>query len=64
MAEVDAALIRHARILVDSHSVCVLKAGELIGAGLAAGDMVEVGELLHSTPAGSMEGTLRGLHGC
>lgn len=52
MAEVDTALIRRARILVDSRSACVLEAGELIGAGLAAGDMVEVGELLRSTPAG------------
>ncbi len=46
MAEVDATLIRRARILVDSRSACALEAGELIGAGLAPGDMVEVGELL------------------
>ena len=65
MAEVDTALIHRARILVDSHSACVLETGELIGAGLAAGDVVEVGELLRSTPAGgAWRGTLRGLHGC
>lgn len=52
MAEVDTALIRRARILVDSRSACVSEAGELIGARLAAEDMVEVGELLRSMPAG------------
>jgi ornithine cyclodeaminase/alanine dehydrogenase-like protein (mu-crystallin family) len=52
MAEVDTALIRRARILVDSRSACALEAGELIGVGLAAEDMVEVGELLRSMPAG------------
>jgi ornithine cyclodeaminase len=52
MAEVDTALIRRARILVDSRSACALEAGELIGAGLAAEDMVEVGSLLRSMPAG------------
>jgi ornithine cyclodeaminase len=52
MAEVDTALIRRARVLVDSRSACALEAGELIGAGLAAEDMVEVGELLRSVPAG------------
>ena len=51
MVEVDTALIRRAHS-VDSRSACVLEAGELIDAGLAAGDMVEVGELLRSTPAG------------
>jgi ornithine cyclodeaminase/alanine dehydrogenase-like protein (mu-crystallin family) len=51
MAEVDTALIRRARIVVDSRSACALEAGELIGAGLAAEDMVEVGELLRSMPA-------------
>lgn len=52
MAEVDTALIHRARILVDSRSACALEAGELISAGLAAEDMVEVGELLRSSPAG------------
>ncbi|KAF8495907.1 NAD-P-binding protein [Russula emetica] len=52
MAEVDTALIRRARILVDSRSACALEAGELIRAGLAAEDMVEVGELLRSKPVG------------
>jgi ornithine cyclodeaminase len=52
MAEVDTALIRRARILVDSRGACALEAGELIAAGLAAEDMVEVGELLRSSPAG------------
>jgi ornithine cyclodeaminase/alanine dehydrogenase-like protein (mu-crystallin family) len=51
MVEVDTALIRRARIVVDSRSACALEAGELIGAGLAAEDMVEVGELLRSMPA-------------
>lgn len=46
MAEVDPTLIRRARVLVDSRSACGLEAGELISAGLAPGDMVEVGELL------------------
>jgi len=46
MAEVDSTLIRRARVLVDSRTACGLEAGELIGAGLAPGDMVEVGELL------------------
>jgi ornithine cyclodeaminase len=46
MAEVDSTLVRRARVLVDSRSACGLEAGELIGAGLAPGDMVEVGELL------------------
>jgi ornithine cyclodeaminase/alanine dehydrogenase-like protein (mu-crystallin family) len=46
MAEADAALVRRARrVLVDSRSACALEAGELIAAGLAPGDMVEVGEL-------------------
>ena len=52
MSEVDTALIRRARILVDSRSACALEAGELIGAGFAAENMIEVGELLHSMPAG------------
>jgi len=52
MAEVDTALIRRARILVDSRSACALEAGELIGAGTAPEDTVEVGELLRSTPTG------------
>jgi ornithine cyclodeaminase/alanine dehydrogenase-like protein (mu-crystallin family) len=52
MAEVDTALIHRARLLVDSRSACALEAGELIGAGLKAKDMVEVGELLRSRPAG------------
>ena len=52
MAEVDTALIRRARILVDSRSACALEAGKLIRAGLAAEDMVGVGELLRSSPAG------------
>jgi ornithine cyclodeaminase/alanine dehydrogenase-like protein (mu-crystallin family) len=46
MAEVDSTLIRRARVLVDSRTACGLEAGELIGAGLSPGDMVEVGELL------------------
>jgi ornithine cyclodeaminase/alanine dehydrogenase-like protein (mu-crystallin family) len=46
MAEVDSTLIRRARVLVDSRTACGLEAGELIGAGLTPGDMVEVGELL------------------
>ena len=46
MAEVDPTLVRRARVLVDSRSACSLEAGELIGAGLAPSDMVEVGELL------------------
>jgi ornithine cyclodeaminase/alanine dehydrogenase-like protein (mu-crystallin family) len=58
MAEVDTALIHRARILVDSRSACALEAGELIGAGLAAEDMVEVGELLRSSPAGGVEAEL------
>ncbi len=46
MAEADAELVRRARrVLVDSRSACTLEAGELIAAGLAPGDMVEVGEL-------------------
>jgi ornithine cyclodeaminase/alanine dehydrogenase-like protein (mu-crystallin family) len=58
MAEVDTALIHRARILVDSRSACALEAGELIGAGLAAEDLVEVGELLRSSPAGGVEAEL------
>jgi len=46
MAEVDSTLVRRARVLVDSRSACGLEAGELIDAGLAPGDMIEVGELL------------------
>lgn len=46
MAEVDSTLIHRARVLVDSRTACGLEAGELIGAGLAPEDMVEVGELL------------------
>lgn len=46
MAEVDPTLVRRARVLVDSRSACSLEAGELIGAGLAPSDMIEVGELL------------------
>jgi ornithine cyclodeaminase/alanine dehydrogenase-like protein (mu-crystallin family) len=46
MAEVDSMLVRRARVLVDSRTACGLEAGELIGAGLAPSDMVEVGELL------------------
>ena len=52
MAEVETALIHRARILVDSRSACALEAGELIRAGVPAEDMVEVGDLLHSIPAG------------
>ncbi|KAH9961972.1 NAD-P-binding protein [Russula dissimulans] len=51
MAEVDSALIRRARVVVDSRSACALEAGELIGAGIAPEDMVQVGELLRSIPA-------------
>ncbi|KAI9461397.1 NAD-P-binding protein [Russula earlei] len=50
MAEVDSALIRRARVLVDSRSACALEAGELICAGIAPEDMVEVGELLLRAP--------------
>lgn len=52
MVEVETALIHGARILVDSRSACALEAGELIGAGVAVEDMVKVGDLLHSIPAG------------
>lgn len=54
MSEVDTALIRRARILVDSRSACALEAGELIGAGVTAENMIEVGELLRSIPAGGV----------
>ncbi|KAI0248542.1 NAD-binding protein [Lactifluus subvellereus] len=51
MAEVDTALIRRARILVDSRSACAVEAGELITAGVRPGDVVEVGDLLsHGAP--------------
>jgi ornithine cyclodeaminase/alanine dehydrogenase-like protein (mu-crystallin family) len=54
MAEVYTTPIRRAHILVDSCSAYAPEAGELIGTGhsLAAEDMVEVGELMRSTPAG------------
>ena len=52
MAEVETTLIHRARILVNSRSACALEAGELIAAGVAVEDMVEVGDLLHSIPAG------------
>jgi ornithine cyclodeaminase/alanine dehydrogenase-like protein (mu-crystallin family) len=51
MAEVDTALIRRARILVDSRSACAVEAGELIAAGVQPEDVVEVGELLCRAPA-------------
>jgi ornithine cyclodeaminase len=51
MAEVDTALIRRGRILVDSRSACAVEAGELIAAGVRPEDVVEVGELLLSRGA-------------
>jgi len=51
MVEVDPELIRRARVVVDSRGACALEAGELIGAGIAPEDMVQVGELLRSAPA-------------
>ena len=48
----ESALIHRARILVDSRSACAPEAGELIAAGVAVEDRVEVGDLLHSIPAG------------
>ena len=54
MVEVDAALIRRARVvLVDSRSACAVEAGELIAAGVPPEGMVEVGELLRrASPTG------------
>ena len=57
MAEVDTALIRRGRILVDSRSACAVEAGELIVAGVRPEDVVEVGELLLSRGAHTGTGT-------
>ncbi|KAI6041921.1 hypothetical protein EDC04DRAFT_2564961 [Pisolithus marmoratus] len=47
MIEVDRDLIRRAgTVTVDSIEACVIEAGELIAAGLRAGDMIEIGRLV------------------
>jgi len=47
MAEVEDDLIRRAgKILVDSREACQREAGELVSAGIALRDMVEVGQVL------------------
>ncbi|KAI6149841.1 NAD-binding protein [Pisolithus tinctorius] len=47
MIEVDCGLINRAEmIVVDSVKACAIEAGELIAAGLNAGDMVEIGRLV------------------
>ncbi|KAI0048146.1 NAD(P)-binding protein [Auriscalpium vulgare] len=51
MHEIDSALVRRcARVVVDSRAACRVEAGELIAAGLADADMVELGELLEASP--------------
>ncbi|KAI5992568.1 NAD-binding protein [Pisolithus orientalis] len=47
MVEVDCDLISRAEtIVVDSIEACAIEAGELIAAGLGAGDMIEIGRLV------------------
>ncbi|KAI5987096.1 hypothetical protein EDD15DRAFT_2296040 [Pisolithus albus] len=53
MIEVDCDLIRRAgTIVVDSAEACAVEAGELIAAGLKAGDMVEIGRLVEDRQGG------------
>ncbi|KAI6023552.1 NAD-binding protein [Pisolithus microcarpus] len=59
MVEVDCDLIRRAgTIVVDSAEACAVEAGELIAAGLRAGDMIEIGRLVEDRQ-GRLQGEIQ-----
>lgn len=58
MHEVDSALVRRAvaahRLVVDSRAACLAEAGELIAAGVAGSEVVEIGALVAFDAAGEL----------
>ncbi|KAJ7471952.1 hypothetical protein FB451DRAFT_1090139, partial [Mycena latifolia] len=59
MHEIDGALVRRAlapagTLLVDSRAACLAEAGELIAAGVAGSQVVEIGELVSVRPSGEV----------
>ena len=55
-AEVEAALVRRAQVVVDHRATCAVEAGDLLLAGLDVGALPEIGELVDDPEGGHRAG--------